>query len=341
MKTIAEQIASFEAKRAANVARMTEIMTKSEDRTLDDSEAEEYETLEGDVAAIDKHLTRLKTHEKNLVSKATVVEGAPAGVRTVEGGRAVESAGNIIRVAPNLEKGIAFTRYVKALAISRGNLTGALAIAENNKQWAEQTPQVATVLKTAVAGGDTTTSGWASQLAYKQDLTNEFIELLRPATVIGKIGGLTNVPFNVRMGGQDQGSTAYWVGQGKAVPVSKLNFLEVTLTIAKAAGMVVLTEELVRSSAPSAELIVRNDLRNSIAQFLDVQFLDPNYAEVSNVSPASITNGVTPLTPTGTTPRTCAPTSRRCSTPTSRPTWTSAVLCGSCLRLALWRSASC
>jgi HK97 family phage major capsid protein len=119
--------------------------------------------------------------------------------------------------------------------------------------------------------------------------------------VIGKLTGLRRVPFNIRVSGVDSGSTANWVGQGKAVPVSKLNSIEVTLGMAKVAGLVVLTQELVRSSEPSAEMIVRDDMMKTIAEFCDRRFLDPNYAEVSNVSPASITNGVTPLTPTGTT----------------------------------------
>jgi hypothetical protein len=54
------------------------------------------------------------------------------------------------------------------------------------------------------------------------------------------------------------------------------------------------------SSDPSAEMKVRDDLLGSITEFLDRQFLNPTVAAVPNVSPASITNGVTDLTPTGT-----------------------------------------
>lgn len=305
VKTIAEQIASFEAKRAASVAKMSSIMEKAgeEGRTLDEQESQEYDGLEAEVKAVDAHIARLKAHEVNVVKNAKVVDGQQsAEQRGLRGnGQSVDLGDRrIIRTAPNLEKGIPFTRYVKALAMARGNKFEAQAIAESNKHWMETTPQVALILKAAVAAGDTLTSGWASEIAYKENLTNEFIEFLRPATVLGKIQNLTRVPFNVRMGGQNSASSAYWVGQGKPVPVSKLGTTEVTLGIAKAAGLVVLTEELVRNSSPAAEILVRNDLRDSIAQFLDVQFLDPNYAEVTNVSPASITNGVTPLTPSGT-----------------------------------------
>ena len=62
-----------------------------------------------------------------------------------------------------------------------------------------------------------------------------------------------------------------------------------------------LTGELVRFANPSAEAVVRQDMIDAITQFLDRQFVDPAVAEVTNVSPASITNGVTPVTATGTT----------------------------------------
>ena len=47
---------------------------------------------------------------------------------------------------------------------------------------------------------------------------------------------------------------------------------------------------LARFSNPSVEALVRDDLARGLAQFLDEQFLDPSVTEVSNVSPASITN---------------------------------------------------
>ena len=300
--TLAEQISQFEAKRQASAARMMDIMSKaSEDgRTLDVQETEEYDTLAGELSAVDTHIVRLKAHEVAMVSKATaittVVGADPAAAAAARGG--VNSG--IISVKANVEKGIAFTRYVKALCMARGSPVGALAIAEANKSWMDTSPQVALVLKAAVAGGDTTTAGWASELVYNENLVNEFIELLHPQTILGKMTGVTRVPFNVRMGSQTSGSSAGWVGQGKAIIVSKLGTSEVTLGIAKAAGLVVLTEELVRSSSPAAELLVRNDLIKTIAEFLDVRFIDPNYAGVANVNPASITYAVGGNQPTGT-----------------------------------------
>lgn len=302
MKPIAEQLASFEAKRAANIARMEAIMSKASEsgRSLDAAESEEYDTLEGEVNTVDGHIKRLKKHEALLLAAPTPIRPAaaidPAAALAARGG----GGDHTITVRSRVDKAIPFTRYVKALAMAKGNPHYALQIAQANRQWKEETPEVEKVLMAAVAAGDTTTAGWAAELVYNQNLVNDFIEFLRPMTIIGRIPGLTPVPFNVRVAGANSGSTAYWVGQGKPVPLSKMGTFAVTLGMAKAAGLVVLDQELIRASAPSAEMMVRNDLAKAVAQFVDTQFVSPDVAAVANVSPASITNGVNPIPATGT-----------------------------------------
>jgi hypothetical protein len=68
---------------------------------------------------------------------------------------------------------------------------------------------------------------------------NEFIEYLRPMTIIGQIDAWRRVPFNVRMGSMTGGTTGYWVGQGKPIPVSKGTTSSTSLGITKAAGIAV------------------------------------------------------------------------------------------------------
>jgi HK97 family phage major capsid protein len=132
-------------------------------------------------------------------------------------------------------------------------------------------------------------------------MASEFIELLRPATIIGRIPGLRRVPFNIQMPAATAGTSMGWVGEQVPKPVTSMAFTTVTLRWAKAAGIVVLTDELVRFSNPAAEAVVRSDMIDAMAQFLDRQFVDPAVAEVTNVSPASITNGVTAQSASGTT----------------------------------------
>jgi HK97 family phage major capsid protein/HK97 family phage prohead protease len=304
-KTIAEQIAAFEASRQAKNARMTELMEKAAEagQTLEQAESEEYDTLETEVKAIDEHLVRLAALDKQNKAAAK-----PVGeVASPEQASDVRRSG-VISVQPNVPKGTAFARY--ALAILRGSIMrrDPLEIAKAEKHW-HNTPEVMqalsvdipAIMKAAVGAGTTTDVTWAAPLIAYQVMASEFIELLRPATIIGRIPGMRRVPFNIQMPRTTTGSSVGWVGENAPKPVSQMAFDTVTLRWAKAAGIVILTDELVRFSNPSAEAVVRQDLIDAMAQFLDRQFVDPSVAVVTNVSPASITNGVTPVTPTGTT----------------------------------------
>ena len=285
--TTREQITALENSRAAKAARMSAIMQKAADAgTTLDAEAEtEYDGLDREVKSIDGDLVRWRRLETmNL---------AAAAAPTNANGQPLTSS-PVVVLRSELAPGTAFTRVAIALARSKGNKYEAIEIA---KGW-KDTPEVELYLKAAVAAGDTVTPTWAAELAMKRNLTDEFIGLLRPETVIGRLPNLRSVPFNVSVPMQTAGGSYGWVGQGAAKPVTALQFGSINIPITKAAGIIVLTEELVRLSSPSAEAIVRADMIAGIAQFLDSQFLDETVGEVSNIRPASITNGIAPIAAT-------------------------------------------
>lgn len=297
-KTIAEQISAFEATRQAKSARMDELMDAAADKgeTLDEAGKQEYDDLDNEVKEIDGHLGRLRAREKANKESAAPVNGA--GEKSASQSR---SGVRVENVKANLPAGIPFTRYALALAASKGNLMQALAMVQANKTWRDQTPEVETVLKAAVAAGTTSDSTWAAPLVEYQVMASEFIEYLRPRTIIGRIPGLRRVPFKVKVPRQTAVATVGWVGEGKPKPVGKGAFDSVTLDFYKIAGIIVLTQELVRLSNPAAESLAREDLAGGIIQLMDQDFVDPDKAVSASVSPASITNGVTPRTATGTT----------------------------------------
>lgn len=284
-----ESIAGFESKRAASVAAMEAIMAKATEdgATLDDEDSKKYDEMKDEVKRIDDHLVRLREHEAVMVSKAKPITPT-AGMQDEESKTRVKAGEGVLRADPKLPPGIGMARYVKALCFAKGNYQQATEYA---KQWEASTPEVITALKTAVSAGTTTDSAWAGPLVYAQDFPAAFLDYLRPQTIIGKLTGISRVPFNIRYGIQSAGSTVAWVGQGAPKPVSKLTFTSGSLGFAKAAGIVIITQELARFSSPSAELKVRDDLAAQMVQFLDSQFIDPGVAAVANVSPASILNG--------------------------------------------------
>lgn len=140
--------------------------------------------------------------------------------------------------------------------------------------------------------GTTTDPNFASALVDYQNLTGEFIELLRGKTVVDRLASrMRQVPFNIKMPSQNGASAVNWVGETKTKPVTNPTFGSMTLSKSKIAGIVLLSDELVRFSNPKADTLVRDDLVKSTAEFIDDQFFDPDKAE-SDDSPASVLNGL-------------------------------------------------
>lgn len=290
MNTITEQISAFESTRHEKFTKWNAIQQKasSEGRTKDPAEREEFETLERELQSIDQELVDLRKMEKMSVANATPIvtkANEPATAGNLRGGQPP-----VITVKANVEKGTAFTRYVLAKINGQGSISDAIRYVEGRKDWMDQTPEVLLALKAAVNPGTTTEPAWAAPLAVAQPMRDEFLELLRPRTLLGKIPGLRKVPFNISMPIQTGGGTYRWVGEGAPKPVGNLQFTSANLLIAKAAGIIVISQELAKVSNPSAEQAVRNDMVKGMAAYLDQQFIDPTVAAVSGVSPASITN---------------------------------------------------
>lgn len=299
--TIAEQITQFKATRDGKDARMTEIINKAGERgeTLNEAESDEYATLETEVKSIDAHLARLSSREESLKKAAVAVNGG-----SMEEAAASRGGASVISIKENLPPGIGFTRAIlcKTAAFLSQGQHSPLEIAKARYPSSESVHQY---LKTIVPGGTTISSTWAGPLVDQTNLSSEFIEFLRPMTILGKFGtgnipSLRRVPFNIRVVGQTTGGNAWWVGQGAPKPLTSFAFEATTLLWAKIATIAVISRELARFSSPSADMIVRDQLAAALRDQLDRDFVDPATAAVTNVSPASITNGLTALSSAGT-----------------------------------------
>jgi HK97 family phage major capsid protein len=317
---IQQQIASFTEARKAKSAVVAELIKKSGEsgETLDAESSAKYDEAKAEIATIDKHLERLKESEALLASTASEVrtetknntqEDTSNVVKTASDDRAGHS--RVIAVEQKLAPGIGFARFVKFMAMGHGNARDAYEMAKT--VYPNETPlhnvlkmhigmgRSTDFIKTAVAGAIPTTAAFAGALIQYTDLANDFVNYLRPKTIIGRLPGLRNVPFKIRVKRQTGGSTASWVGAGKAKPLSNSAFDTVTLDFTKLAALSVITDEVARLSTPSAEMLVRDDLAAAVIQTMDSDFIDPSNSGSSNVKPASITNGTTNTVATGTT----------------------------------------
>lgn len=292
-KTIAEQISAFEATRQAKAAEMDAIMDDAAEKgeTLDAEQKETFDTLEAEVREIDEHLVRLRAREVSLKAAAKPVEGSNQQAASES-----RSAVQPISVRRNVEKGIIFTRLLGAKYIASHSYMNPADVAKSRFP---DTPEVEMILRTAVEPGTTTGTAWAAPLVALQNATNEFVELLRAATIVDRLG-LRRVPFNVKIPRMTGDPAVGWVGEAGVKPVSSGAFDSVELTFNKVSGIVPMTEELMRFSSPSAETTIRDALVAAVTYLVDRDFLDPSKAVATGVSPASVTNGVTPIPSTGT-----------------------------------------
>lgn len=305
-KSYADQIASWEATRAAKSARLDELLTKSGEAglTLDEAEAEEYDTITDEIEKIDKQLVRLRAAEEREKKAAVAV----AGRTPAEGGQA---RGGVVTVERPLPPGIQFARYSMCMGMARGVASEAKQLARHH--YGDNAAPLERLIdlqqRAGVGAGSTATSHNLSDLV-PYEIMNDFIEYLRPKTILGKFGTTQNgveipplrlVPFNTRVSGFSAGFTAAWKGEGlPALPSAATSFF-LTLTWANLAALAVLTKEEMRFSNPSAEAKVRDDLVKSVIVKQDIDFINPAKSATANTSPASITYNTTPLAPSGAT----------------------------------------
>lgn len=294
MKTYAERIAALEATRLEKSAALTAIQQKVSDegRTKDANERQSFDDLKDELAGIESELKDLKDLQAMNAAAAVAV---PV-VKTVTEGAAARGGHAVTVNDPKLPPGVGFARYAMAKVRSYGEHRSVEEIVK--QMWPSHTALHA-YAKAVVPGGTTSDAVWAGPLVDQTNLASEFIEYLRPMTIVGQLD-LRRVPFNIRVVGQTSGGTGYWVGQGAPKPLTSFAFNATTLLWTKVAAIAVITEELARFSSPGAEGLVRDALAGALIQRIDEDFIDPSQAGTSNVQPASITNGVTALSSAGT-----------------------------------------
>ena len=302
MASYAEQIGAFEAKHAANVATMKSLMDAASEKgeTLDAEAQDQFDELQSENEAVEKHLSRLRQMEKMAAAGAKPVDGSAAKAASDSRDPRIPAQ---VKAAEKLDKGIAFARLAKVKALAKLDGESVREVAKS--LYGENSSVYGIVAKAAVGAATTTGTTWAGPLVGEESsLFADFVEFLRPQTILGRFGAngvpsLRRVPFRTALIGQTTGGNGYWVGEGAAKPLTKFDFSRTVLEPTKVANIAVVTEEVLRDSSPSAEMIVRDQLAAALRERLDIDFINPAKAAVAGVSPASILNGVTPVASSG------------------------------------------
>lgn len=270
MKTLQEQLAELKEARTVKMARMNEIteIVKAGSREWVEAEVSEFGSLESEIRQLDADI-RMKTVESMNAANAKAVsqEGNQDAASQSRGPMYVKKP----KDADEKFKGQNFTRMVIARALAHLDQISPVKIAE--ERWGKTNPTLCAILKTAVEGGTSTVATWALELvASDTRYTGDFIEYLAGLTVFDRLP-LREVPANITIKGRDGAATGYWVGEGGAIPATKMTFFDVHLTPLKVAALAVVTNELLRDSTPAAEMLVRDALGQASAKRIDDTFL--------------------------------------------------------------------
>jgi HK97 family phage major capsid protein len=280
---LSEMIKLAQAQLMVKADEKSAIVAKGMEMT--DAEVARGTALAGEIKSLEARLTLLKEQEATEAAAATAV---------VAKGLEIPATAKI-EVKPNAPKGSAFTRVAMVMARAKGNLAIAKSLAEDHFK---DDAIVTGIVKAAASAGTTTVAQWAGNLIYPEQYAGDFIEMLYPQTILGRLN-LRKIPFNVRVSSQISGTSVGWVGEATPAPVTAAGFDSVKLGWNKVAALAVFSDELIKFSSPAAEALVQADLLKATAQGLDRSFLS-SAAAVADVSPAGVLNGVTGIAAGGT-----------------------------------------
>lgn len=292
---IGEQITTAQAELRTKTARFEELIAlESADGHLEEAQVVERDALNEDIKGIAGRIERMKTLEAAQSAQLRPVLTKAANVDTRE--QATNPRPQIVGpTPPKLEPGQGYARAVICKLQGLWQQKNAFSLA---RQYYPSDERLHLFMKEDVPPMTTRDTTWGGSLVYPADLASEFVDWLRPQTIIGKLP-VQPVPFNVRMNRQTSAGAGYWVGEARAKPLTWWGFSATTFGEYKVANIAVLTQEQARFSSPSAEMLVRNELAAACLERLDRDFVDPNKAAVTGISPASITNGITNEDSTG------------------------------------------
>lgn len=186
-----------------------------------------------------------------------------------------------------------YVRALRSAIISKGD--EAVAIAHHAHHFGMESRSEA-VIKAAVGSMSTTAAiADAARLA-----SDAFLAGVKPRTILGRLQGLRSAPPGVEIPLTTEGSTTYWVGEGKAKPLTRMAVTRAALPPRKVAGIMVLSMELVRATDKRALSIFQTDLEDSVRRLEDSSFINPDNAGVGSVQPPSVTNGAPTIASSGT-----------------------------------------
>jgi HK97 family phage major capsid protein len=159
----------------------------------------------------------------------------------------------------------------KGIASKAGHAAAADWLAENGAP-----ASVRQVFKAAIGAGSTTDSDLGALGSYGISI-GQWTDSLRTRSAFYRImadAAFTRVPLRTRVGLVVSTATAGAVAEGHAIPVSKVKLDNLILEPMKAGGLIVVTDELLRSIGVAGQSLLNRELAAVVSDAVDAAFLD-------------------------------------------------------------------
>jgi hypothetical protein len=207
--------------------------------------------------------------------KAVILSGNEEGLRV----NAIP-APKPVKLSSFEPRGMNFVRRSIALAAAHGDVDQAQNIARH--RWGEKTA-VPAIAADDISGGGLDTAAI------------EFFSAVMERSAFGRTVGFRRRPIGTRYLINAGDMTGSWVAEGRAIPLLPLSFEQSRMELLKVASICVFTDETIQSLDPRVEASIRRDMIDGLAAAIDTAYLDPDNGGTAGQTPASITNGLTPV----------------------------------------------
>jgi HK97 family phage prohead protease/HK97 family phage major capsid protein len=310
MSGLAQRIQDLETAIVAKRDALEEHLTKMDDSNVSDADLDKTNTLNSEVAQLEKTRDALVNSEK-LIAKTvdrngdnnnqhrslstTVITHSDRGERTAAP-TVILNRKKDLDLLDYLVRGATVTYIARATGKSPeetrlriyGDDEGTKAIVE-------------IVTRAASAPAMTTVTGWAQELA--QTTYADLMPLLMPKAILTRLAprGLTlsfGTAGRIVIPTRSRTPTlaGSFVGEGMAIPVRQGAFTSQTLTPKKMAVISTWTREMGDHSVPAIEGLIRQAIQDDTQVAIDSVLLDANPA--TTIRPAGLLNGVGATTAT-------------------------------------------
>lgn len=247
---------------------------RAEKRDLTEEEKQTFDNLEKDMDSLQGQIER----EERMEQRNAFLPQRPEPVRNSPGAAAPNVIGGI---KEDLEPGIRLARYVKSVLNSRAMAEVPENVARRMYPKDEQLHESFRALNT-----QTPSEGGA---VVPENLSSEIIPFLRQSGKVRALGA-RSLPLsngNLTIVRQTGGANFFWVGENQKITASKPKLGAMKLTAKKLAGLIPISNEMIRDASIAADRWVRDELVSGIAEKEDITAF---YGNGTQYTPIGISN---------------------------------------------------